>query len=1254
MMTYETVSQPSEVPPAAQITSPYAPLLGTVDPVALPVKVLEAPVENRYGLERMIAINSYVKKRARSIKVDDHTNISGRNGRGKTSLLRLIPLFLGELPSRMIKPSGEGMKPLREYIFDSLSSYLVFEYRNWDGLKLAIMFYGGQDTPSYILCDGGYDPALFVENGQFIESRLLNGRLKTMKRNPTPSIGVLEYQTVIQGRRDRARGGADIANHVRRFAIPEKGNLAGIERIASAMFFKDITFSALKRMIYWVMSDSDEDVIKTNMNPKSMNQFFNNFGAYQSVMKHDRDFVDGQKAHLAYQVALRDQRAVGIRANLLSAYQTDKSAELNVLIQKLSDQQREAGDAHAALLLSIDTNISTITVAIGQAEKTVLEIDREEELFKQQQIDEKRFLVESLPQIEARIDEAQKLLQVLHASSGNINQTFDSEVNNLFENTERRVKPLRAELTAAAQRADALQKNLSIELEAAREALSLHLEKSEARVLAEREMAEEKLAAYQEAKAALKISAEFEQKISSAVGHQVSLQKNIDDEYQKMTVLTSEQNLVKDSFNQADKRIAESSRQIQAKLAEREAKTKLHSPAETSLLAFLRENVPTWVDNVAKVVRDEVLLEENLTPQLVADALTTANLYGVDIDLSKINSPLVARESRLSEEIQDLNDVIAEAKRKYDLQEQDFRKLGQKLDTLRSAIGNSQAIIDVKKRQLSDASVAIASTRRAAEEELSVRREDIKLHIDAATKEKLRIKNLHGEMAAERRRREKDLAAEYSLRGKEIDAQLSQALARCNMSIQDEERQRDTAKGVINANRAAALRDGGVDMEALVTLQNQVNEQKGQRDIAMNALRDVDRYTRWLETRPAERQSGLSTISKDRSTVNGHNTERNKLVSDHAAYLDAVDKRRTSLSSERDALQSALGDVEKFRNKHNTAPLGDQLSTLFEPLGLTLEHIVKEWSHYAKQTKEAHLLRNNLIQKTHQSFMTSVANTHVRVFASTLPITLIDTDGENNNFDVAIAIFSNWYGGTHEQSREAINIECQAACGQFSSYHKKLNSFRDNVANLSRQLQNNLDADMKFDAIKSVSLRLSGRVERLPYWDELTSVIREYQRWQETECVGLPPSELYHQLSSMMSKIAGGRLEESPETLIDMEILVNDGTEKRVTNESELKNVSSNGLSYMIMCLIFLSFVNRVRKDKNVTLTWAIDEIGAIDDGNLLALAALLKTHNINLVSAAPQGSANILAAFKNHYEILPNFEIQHCLPAQKRKHHVA
>ena len=84
-----------------------------------------------------------------------------------------------------------------------------------------------------------------------------------------------------------------------------------------------------------------------------------------------------------------------------------------------------------------------------------------------------------------------------------------------------------------------------------------------------------------------------------------------------------------------------------------------------------------------------------------------------------------------------------------------------------------------------------------------------------------------------------------------------------------------------------------------------------------------------------------------------------------------------------------------------------------------------------------------------------------------------------------------------------------------------------------------------------------------------------------------------------------------------------------------------------------LAEVGLLTTDEAGQIVSALDEIGAIDPGNSHALLSMLDKHKINLVSAAPEGSENILAIFKNHYEILEHFEIQRCVPITRRTHRV-
>jgi hypothetical protein len=93
-----------------------------------------------------------------------------------------------------------------------------------------------------------------------------------------------------------------------------------------------------------------------------------------------------------------------------------------------------------------------------------------------------------------------------------------------------------------------------------------------------------------------------------------------------------------------------------------------------------------------------------------------------------------------------------------------------------------------------------------------------------------------------------------------------------------------------------------------------------------------------------------------------------------------------------------------------------------------------------------------------------------------------------------------------------------------------------------------------------------------------------------------------------------------------------------------LRQVSSNGLSYLVLCLIFVAFANRARRNNDLWLTWALDEIGTIDEGNSRALLQMLDRNRIRLVSASPDARESLQVLFNHRYEVLPEFEIRRIL----------
>ena len=89
-------------------------------------------MEGRYSLLRIMLIDCHIRGRVTELKVDNHTNISGTNAAGKTTLQRLLPLFWGERPSN-IQRRNKVKDPIPLFYLPRDSSLLVYEYLRGTG-----------------------------------------------------------------------------------------------------------------------------------------------------------------------------------------------------------------------------------------------------------------------------------------------------------------------------------------------------------------------------------------------------------------------------------------------------------------------------------------------------------------------------------------------------------------------------------------------------------------------------------------------------------------------------------------------------------------------------------------------------------------------------------------------------------------------------------------------------------------------------------------------------------------------------------------------------------------------------------------------------------------------------------------------------------------------------------------------------------------------------------------------------------------
>lgn len=134
----------------------------------------------------------------------------------------------------------------------------------------------------------------------------------------------------------------------------------------------------------------------------------------------------------------------------------------------------------------------------------------------------------------------------------------------------------------------------------------------------------------------------------------------------------------------------------------------------------------------------------------------------------------------------------------------------------------------------------------------------------------------------------------------------------------------------------------------------------------------------------------------------------------------------------------------------------------------------------------------------------------------------------------------------------------------------------------------------------------------------------------------LPTQEFADAVQHIASQLqTQGRVETRLVNLLGLEIAVTEnGKLKRATHDEELRQISSHGLSYLILCVFFVALVNMIRKEQPVSIIWPMDELKDLHQMNIERLLIILNDNNITLLSAFPDPDPEILRSFKNRYEI--------------------
>lgn len=1197
-------------------------------------------------LNRIIMLHTHLPGVV-ELDVTGHTNICGTNASGKTTLQRLVPVFYGEQPNRVVPKTRDRFDV---FYLPFQNSYLIYEYESAQGTKHVVLTKRA-DGVDYRFVDAAYQSDWYVQDSpdglQVLSYTAWAQRLREQGIATSHKISATsEYRAIIQN--DLAALKAQRKDMMRLRPLAARFGLVGgterlrhIEKLVSAVHAKEGKMDTLKSMLATILEEDGYQRPELSFKPlkirawiKEMRQFMGIDELqqqYQTIEQYMAETASTQALLWQLKPVLDSERQqLRIRA-------ADAEAELTTLRQQREHNEHDYEQQRGQL----SDQLAQTRSQVQQWERDLDQAENRRQHYIDNDIEQLEDDVKSLSLWQQQVDEKARHLALMREQHDGIEEKIGERIAArklaLSENLER----LRRKNEAASDAVVAEQQELTTRHRS-------QIERAQADYQAAREAMQQQ--GQQRMQALLNEQATLQAKLG-VLPLSDSEHAQVEEADARIEAQFSELELAHTRAAEADRASAHAKRLrtecdqqlVRARAQYHQAKQQqqaLHtqlSPEHGSLRQYLRDNHPGWQHSLGKLLAQPLLERTDLHPQSSAHEL---GLQGLSLDLGAISQP----EYAMAES--DIEARLARA-------EQETVSAAQRLEQLESELEKATQVVQASDHQLQQAQ----QQRQRAQHDL-----------DYAKEAKKRLQTAHNQLIKQRQQDSRQRLAEIehqisqlrdqqtqqleNLRHEskalelelEADYQEQQDKLQSDLALyrrQIDELRADNAKQIrelekqVNQELAAA----GVDADGLQALKREIADLQQrivvtkERQGLLLEYQDFMQAT-WARQRPLwleqlqHGQQQIETVEAQLISLKAtRDTSREQLRGEEKAlqqtrqqlqqFSDSLEqqlKRFNDLLASQDYSQpdSAAGNLEEKAQFGDTAERIERLTAALNQLQQSMRKLKELCERFSAQ------LRRNANEGFEQLIEREYATLgeHPRQL------------DEAKVLGSLLQILTSQRGQIVEQGR---NIG-----GGLQSFFKVFDDVNRKVSQYSRRLTEVVGDELNLEGIQRSEVVISSTVDELGFWQPLKQLSQLYQQWVESG--ELMPSEAYLDRLAEVADLLRSDQEYSFESLLKLELHLNErGSELIIRNDRQLLESSSHGMAYLILCKFLLAFTRLLRGESNVVVHWPIDEIGTLAYHNVERLFQACDSNQIQVVGAFPNPESDVLLLFRHRYLIEPH-----------------
>ena len=1196
------------------------------------------------GLSRIVLIDTHLPGVV-ELKLDGHTNICGTNASGKTTLQRLIPVFYGEYPSRVVPATRDSFE---RWYLPRESSFIIYEFQRNEGDLCQVVLASNGNGVNYRFIGKPFDLDDYLYRNKSGEhtSVSMNELARNLKRSDimvTNLLNTKEYRAVLQNDRgvlNTCANSRELLGYSRIFSLCDQGHhLRHIEKLAKAVHSKEGKMETIKAMIAAILEEDGVQPPSSNLSRNRVEDWIRECHLIKEFEAIRPEFAKLERSD--HQLTQSEERLAQLQQQFsfdlskLAAVIVEHQGEFDETVLTIKKQETDWVTQRD----NLNQALSSAKADADKYESDLQQVEDEFDHWQEQNIEELQQNLQHLPQWQNDLDIAESRYNLLTDKHKDVESAYHKRIAELEER-------LNEQLAAYAEQKQQEQDKLNQQRVDEQNQLQQIKQDYQQQIADVENTYREQLEGLRVERASIEASlknagySEFEQTQLDLLDASIKEASTLEDAARDN--LRSMQQAYQQSLQdreEASRSLEKARKDYQQQQSQVEKVEELLYPGTGSLLEFLRKENPEWHQQIGKVIHPELLKRQDLKPAST-DSKDKDSIFGMKLDLSLVDTPDYAQsEQELQEQLAAEQAILAES---LEAQNDAELALAKASETVRNQ-ELSQAKSESECRTCETNRKRIQQDKEQVQQEynqaLSDRKQQNKKRLAANDVEQKKCQAQLEELRDEIRDQQREAETEHQFHWQQLIGDSEQQVAQVELHIQQAKQSAKEDKTQCEQWLANEMENRGVDVDEIGSLQKQIKKLKADIQTTETNRHKVKDYERWYQTIfmghkvtwQKELTRAKKVVTKSERDLNQQSAEykqQRQQLKDKQSETEAALKVAKEQQGEVQVVTRLLAKVslppaevagEKGSDTINIAQRLSEGQELLQSRESLLNDIKAYVEHFDKLIAAQ---AGTGLSDTWERSREDCATINEQGIKSIDHRRLVSHLAQLLNVIVPQKL-----QGLREQGR--------IFGADLTQFYNVLEDIDKRIATQSRRISKEVDEELFLDGVSESAVKIRSRISELEFWPELALFNKLYHEWMENGANELPDDEYAQSIRRVLDILGRAALTGGISKLLDIELHLKEGNSNLVIRtDRQLNESSSHGMAYLILCKFLLAFTRLLRGEADAVIHWPIDELGTLHQSNVKKIFDACQNNNISVVGAFPNPESDVLTLFDNRYLI--------------------